>query len=50
MFSHDVFRLLADEREREVRELLRVRGLLAGQRRERSVALPPRRSPTARGR
>jgi hypothetical protein len=50
MFSSEMFRLIADEREREVRDLLRVRSLLPSGRRDRSVALPPRHVPKARAR
>jgi hypothetical protein len=50
MFSSEVFRLIADEREREVKDLLRVRSLLPNGRRERAIALPPRHMPKARGR
>ena len=50
MFSSEMFRLIADEREREIKDMLRVRGLLPSGRRERPVVHPPRRMPQARGR
>ena len=45
----EIFRLLSDEREREVKDLVRVRSLLAG-RRDRPLAQAPRRTPQARSR
>jgi hypothetical protein len=45
----EIYRLLADEREREVKDLIRVRSLVGG-RRQRSIAQPPRRTPQARTR
>jgi len=45
----EIFRLLADEREREVKDLIRVRSLIGG-RRQRAIAHPPRRIPQARSR
>ncbi len=50
MFSSDLFHLMADEREREVRHLLKVRALLAGRRRDRSVVAAAPREHRARGR
>lgn len=49
MFSNELFHLLADEREREVRHLLKVRALLGGQRRDRSAVAAPPRERRARG-
>ncbi len=46
MFPSHLYRLLADEREREVQELLRVRALVSGNRRGRAV--PASRSPESR--
>jgi hypothetical protein len=50
MFSSELFHLMADEREREVRHLLKVRALLAGPRRDRSVVAAPPAERRARGR
>jgi hypothetical protein len=50
MFSSELYHLLADEREREVRHLMKVRALLSGRRRERSVVAVPPRERRARGR
>lgn len=50
MFSSELFRLMVDEREREVRHLVRVRALLSSRRPERSVVAPPPRETRARGR
>lgn len=46
----EIVRMLTDEREREVRNLIRVRGQLDAVRRHRPVALAPRRTLPARGR
>jgi len=50
MFSRDVFHAMTDEREREIRELVRVRNLLRGGRHGRIFVLPPRKPPMERGR
>jgi len=48
MFSRELFRAITDEREREIRDLVRVRNLLRDGRPQRPVAHPPRRMPKPR--
>jgi hypothetical protein len=46
----EIVRMLTDDRERELRNLMRVRGQLDAVRRHRPFVLAPRRTPPARGR
>jgi DNA-binding transcriptional regulator of glucitol operon len=50
MMSLQIYRVIADDREREVRDLMRVRGLIASQRSDRATAQPGRHQPKARAR
>ncbi len=50
MFSNELFHVIADEREREVRQLMKVRALLGGRRRDRALDAAPPREHRARSR
>jgi hypothetical protein len=50
MMSLQIFRVIADDREREVRDLMRVKSLIASQRTPRGTAQPGRHQPKARSR
>ena len=49
MYPGHFYRLLADEREREVREMLRIRALLKGRDHGRSTVAGPPAESRARG-
>ena len=48
MFTNEFFRAVTDDREREVRDIVRVRNLVRDARPERPLAQPPRRMPKPR--
>ena len=48
MFSNEFFRAITDEREREVRDIVRVRSFERDARPERPLTQPPRRMPKPR--
>ena len=48
MFTNEFFRAITDDREREVRDIVRVRNLVRDARPERPLAQPPRRMPKPR--